>query len=128
MAAPFQGGQVGLQGRAGGVARAGILVSLVLPGGGLNEGGGLEDRGHDGAGAGIGFLPGMDGLGGDFMAMDGSAQGEVVAFSALNRVKIRSDLVRMARVSSLRRTITACSRTPSISANTCREAFSANSG
>ncbi len=61
--AAFEGGEAGLQGIAGGVLRPGVFIAFMLAGGGLDIGRGLEDRGHDGAGGGIGGDTGMDGAG-----------------------------------------------------------------
>ena len=62
----FQCRQVGFQGRAGGVARTGIYVSLVIARCRLDVGRGLIHRGHDGAGGGVGRLARVNGLGSEF--------------------------------------------------------------
>ena len=60
-AAAFQVRHAALVGHAGRVLRARVLVTLVLAGALLHVGGGGVDRRHDGAGAGIGMLAGVNG-------------------------------------------------------------------
>ncbi len=63
----FEGGQIVLQGFAGRVLGAGILVAVTRPAHPvLGVGGGLVDRRHDRPGDGVRFLPGVDGEGFEF--------------------------------------------------------------
>ena len=58
--APFERGDVGFDRGARRVLRAGVFVALVLAQGFLHVGGGLIDRGDDGAGRRVGLLAGVD--------------------------------------------------------------------
>ena len=60
---PLEGGEGGLQRRAGRVVGAGVVVPGVLAGSVLGVGAGGVDRDHDGARGGFGVLAGMDRLG-----------------------------------------------------------------
>ena len=59
--AAFERGQAGLECRSRGIARAGVLITLVLSHGFLRERRGLEDGDDDRTGGGLGVLPGVDG-------------------------------------------------------------------
>ena len=61
VSAAFERGEGGLQGGAGGVVGAGILVPLMHGHIGLGIGGGLVDGGHHGPGGGVWLHPRMDG-------------------------------------------------------------------
>ena len=63
--APFEVRQVLLGGVPGGVPGAGVLVLAGTARGGLDEGGGVHQRRHDGPGARVRVLPHMDRPGGE---------------------------------------------------------------
>src|SRR5437868_2010096 len=60
MVAAFQGRELGLQNRTGGVVCAGVLVPLVLTGSTLSVGAGGVDRGHHRSGLGVWLDAGVD--------------------------------------------------------------------
>jgi hypothetical protein len=77
VAAAFEVGEVALERGAGGVAGAGVVVALVFAHRLLDVGGGLIDGDGNGARTRVGFLPDMNGIGGEAHGVKSSVGGAV---------------------------------------------------